>query len=136
MTVQSTSRLNPSSTLLRRTLQVDGLSSALIGIMMAAGAGPTAALMGLDSPPALAVMGIVLVAHGIILFTGANRERVDPRLTWYTIIGNVAWLVGSAVILLTGILPLTVAGWWIIAIVADIVTVYVVLQFIGLRRQQ
>lgn len=136
MTVQSTSQPNPSSTLLRRTLQVDGLSTALIGIMMAAGAGPAAALMGLDSPLALAIIGVVLVAHGIILFTGANRGRVDPRLAWYTIIGNVAWLGGSAIILLSDILPLTVAGWWIIAIGADIVTVYVVLQFIGLHRQQ
>lgn len=135
MTVQSTSRPTPS-TLLRRTLQVDGLSTALMGIMMAAGARPTASFLGLDSPLTLAVIGLVLALHGIALFTGANRERVDPRLAWYAIGGNVAWLVGSAVVLLTNVLPLSVAGWWAVVVVADLVTVFVVLQFIGLRRQE
>lgn len=135
MTVQSTSRYTPS-TLLRRTLQVNGLSTALMGLIMAAGAGPVTSLIGLDAPLALASIGIALLAHGVFLFTGGSRERVDPRLAWYAISGDVAWLMGSFIILLTDLLPLTVAGWWIIAIVADIVAVFAVLQFVGLRRQQ
>jgi uncharacterized membrane protein HdeD (DUF308 family) len=124
------------STMLRRTLQVNGLSTALMGLMMAAGARPLASFMGLDAWLALAIIGVLLLGHGIILFIGANSERVDPRLAWYAISGDVAWLAGSAVILLTEVLPLTAAGWWTVAVVADVVAVFAILQFIGLRRQE
>jgi hypothetical protein len=121
--------------LLRRTLQANGIFSGLSGIRFIADAGPLASFLGLSALP-LVVIGAVLLLHAAILLVKANREPVDPRLAWYAIIGDVAWVIGSVEILVTGWLPLTPAGWWAVAIVADIVAVFAILQFYELRRQQ
>ncbi len=47
---------------------------------------------------------------------------------------NVAWVVGSYIILFTNWASLTNAGWWAVAVVADIVTIFAVVQYVGLRR--
>jgi hypothetical protein len=122
--------------LLRRTLQANGFFSGLSGILLIADAGPLASFLGLASALPLVVIGAVLLLHAAILLVKANREPVDPRLAWYAIIGDVAWVIGSVEILVTGWLPLTPAGWWAVAIVADIVAVFAILQFYELRRQQ
>ena len=41
---------------------------------------------------------------------------------------------GSIDILVTDWVPLTTAGWWTVAIVADIVAVFAIVQFYALRR--
>lgn len=44
------------------------------------------------------------------------------------------WVAGSAALVFGDWLPLTTAGIWIIVVLADIVAVFAVLQFIGIRR--
>lgn len=135
MTAQTSSQ-SSKSTLLRRTLQANGIFSGLSGIAFIADAGPLASFLGLTSALPLLVIGAVLLLHAAILLVKANQEPIDPRLAWYAIIGDVAWVIASVEILLTGWLPLTTAGWWAVAIVADIVAVFAIVQFYGLRRQQ
>ena len=60
----------------------------------------------------------------------------DPRIVWAVIIVDLLWVADSAALLVTGWLPLTVAGQWIIAIVADVVLLFAIWQYFGLRRMQ
>lgn len=47
---------------------------------------------------------------------------------------DVAWVMGSTIILFTNWASLTNAGWWAVTVVADIVTIFAVVQYVGLRR--
>ncbi len=50
------------------------------------------------------------------------------------IVLDVAWVAGSALILLFDLVPLTTAGRWTIALLAEVVALFAILQTIGLRR--
>jgi hypothetical protein len=50
------------------------------------------------------------------------------------VIADVAWVLASVVVVVSGWAPLTAAGVWAIMIVADIVAVFAVAQYVGLRR--
>lgn len=119
---------------LRRALQVNGLVSGLTGLGLIAGAQPLAAAMGLPGPAILFVVGAGLLPFALALLGYVAREPVDPRAVLTIAILDVAWVAGSVLILLGGWLPLTTAGKWGIAIVADVVAVFAALEFYGVRQ--
>jgi hypothetical protein len=61
-------------------------------------------------------------------------QAIPPAPAWAVILAEAAWVAGSLALLLSGIAPLTVMGKWLIAILADIVGIFAVLQYIGLQR--
>ena len=123
------------ASLLRRMLQANSIFCALSGVTFIAAAGPLAALVGLPAP-ALLITGVILLPYALFLWYGASKERIDHRLAWAAIILDALWVVDSAIILATGWLPLTNAGWWIVLGLAVIVALFAELQYIGLRRLQ
>ncbi|MBI1880412.1 MAG: hypothetical protein HYR94_19715 [Chloroflexi bacterium] len=124
------------STLLRRTLQTNGVFSGLSGIVLIAGATQLTSLLGLDTHLILIVVGVVCILYAASLFFNTTQKFVDPAFAWFAIIVDSTWVLGSLIILFTGWPALTSTGWWAVAIVADIVAVFAILQFVGLRRQQ
>jgi hypothetical protein len=58
-----------------------------------------------------------------------------PRwLAWLAIDGDLAWVVGSVIVVLLPGLSLTGAGKWATAITADVVLLFAIWQFYALRR--
>ncbi|MGH7455699.1 MAG: hypothetical protein ACRENG_30365, partial [bacterium] len=53
---------------------------------------------------------------------------------WLAVVLDAAWVIGSAILIFAGTLSTT--GNWLVAIVADIVLLFAVLQFFGIRRLQ
>jgi hypothetical protein len=53
---------------------------------------------------------------------------------WMVIGGDLLWVVASYAILLAGRPALTTAGSWSVGILAEIVALFAVIQFVGLRR--
>ena len=49
---------------------------------------------------------------------------------------DIAWVVGSALLLFTGWVSFTTAGWWAVLLVADVVALFAILEFVGIRRLQ
>jgi hypothetical protein len=47
---------------------------------------------------------------------------------------DILWVLGSIILLFGGSLPLTLAGKWTIALLAEAVATFAILQTIGLRR--
>lgn len=132
MATQTLSQSNAN--LLRRALQGDGLFSAACGLIFLLGAGFLASFMGLTTPVPLTLLGIGLLIYGAGLYVLASRDMADSRLPITVIALNVAWIVGSIAILAADLFGLTTGGRWLVLIVADLVAVFGIAEFVGLRR--
>lgn len=124
----------PKSTLLRRALQANGAFSALSGVVLIVAARPLAAWLGLTDTLILIVTGVSLLLYAAGLFRNARREIINHLEAWTAVILDVAWVIGSAVVIFAGVL--TTTGNWLVAIVADIVLLFGGLQLYGLRRMR
>lgn len=125
---------NSSSKLLRRTLQANGVFSALSGIILIFGAKTLSLLLGVNVSSLLIVIGISLLAYAAGLFLNARRESIKLQEAWLAVIMDTAWVVGSAILIIAN--TLTPTGNWLVAFVATIVLIFAVLQFFGIRRLQ
>ncbi|MEK7326011.1 MAG: hypothetical protein AAB217_12210 [Chloroflexota bacterium] len=133
MTTQTSSQ-NDNATLLRRALQGNTVFSGVSGLALAFAARPLASLMGLPSPLILTVIGLGVLGYAAIVFRISTRPSISRGEAIFTVIADSSWVVGSLVLLLTGWVAFTLAGKWLIAVAADIVAVFALLQFVGLRR--
>ncbi len=120
--------------LLQRVMRGNAIFSASSGAILIFTAPALARLMGIPRPLALTITGVLLVAYGPTLWTLAERAGKETWPGWLAVILDILWIAGSAALVFGGWLPLTTAGIWIIVVLADIVAVFAVLQFIGIRR--
>src|SRR5262249_37751791 len=114
--------------------QADSIFSLLGGLVLLVDSGPIAASIGLPWPWVLAVVGVGLFGYAALLFLAARRVPIDRRQALGFLVADVVWVVASVVIVLDGLAPLTTAGFWGVLIIADVVAVFAVLKYIGLRR--
>jgi hypothetical protein len=119
---------------LRRAIQGNGAFSLTSGLVLALGAKPIAAFMGLGATAVFVTLGIVLLIYGADLFWVASKAEIDRRLAWTAVILDILWIAGSYLLLLAGWLPLTVAGKWTIVLLAEVVSIFAIWQYVGLRR--
>ncbi len=92
--------------------------------------------LGLGNPLILTVVGIVLLLYMPMLVWLANQSPVPTHLAWEVIALDILWVIGSLILIFSDFIPLTTGGKWAIAITADIVGLFTILQYVGLRRQQ
>jgi len=125
---------NTTSNVLRRALQANGAFSALSGIIFIVADDPLSSLLGVPGSFSLIGVGIALLVYAAGLFHNARRETVNQREAWIAVILDAAWVAGSAVVIFAGIL--TTTGNWMVAVVADIVLLFALLQLYGLRKRR
>ena len=125
-----------SNHLLRNAMRSNAIFSGGSGFVAAVAAGPLATFLGLPQGGRLAllIIGVLLISHGIILWFSAGNTPISPMAAWYAIIGDIGWVVGSVAILFIDPWQFTSGGWWLVAILADIVAIFAVAQYVGLRR--
>ena len=131
---QSITKNNQGSNLLKNALRGNALFSGTSGLIALAAAQSLTAFTGINPPIIFVVLGIALILYAVDLWWVASRETINRRFAWAAIILDVLWVIGSIAVLLSGWLPLTVAGSWTIALLAEAVAIFAVLQFVGLRR--
>lgn len=124
----------PSSSLLKKTLLANALFSDLCGVIMLLGATTIAPLIGLNSPMILAFIGIDLMVYGVWLFFTARRAEPNLTLAKIAVAADVAWVIGAAIVIWLGVLNTT--GNLILAGVTDVVLLFAILQWAGIRRLQ
>ena len=122
------------SNLLRRALQANGVFSALSGIILIVAAKPLSTRLGLTLPSILIGVGVSLLVYAAGLFRSGRRETINQVEAYLAVILDAAWVVGSAVVIFAGVL--TTTGNWVVAIVADVVLLFALLQIYGLRQMQ
>jgi hypothetical protein len=127
---------NIESPFLYRILKVDGLFAAISGIVLVLGASAISSSFDLEYQVALVAVGIMLLGYGAALLF-LSRQGSDNRIiAQAAIVLNMSWVALSYLGLLFGWFAVNSTGKWAIALVAEIVLVFAVLEFIGLRRQQ
>ncbi len=127
---------DPSQQLLRYALRANAAFSTVCGIAMIAAFGPLSTTFGIKPSWLLPMTGgmLMLFATGLILIS--FRDAIDRVAAVTAVALDVGWVLGSAVLLLLPLTTLTATGWWAIAIVAETVAVFAVLQFLGLRTSR
>lgn len=112
----------PLSPFLRRVLAADAASCLGMGVLCAAGAGALAGPLGL--PRALLLeAGLVLLLCAAAIGWLASRRDAPRGLVLSVIAGNVAWVLGSLLLLVSPFVAQAAA----VAALAE-------LEWIGLRR--
>ena len=120
--------------LLRGVLLGNASFSIITGLAFLLWSQPIATFLG--GVPALEIiaLGVILLPFAAFVAWAATRPTINRQAVRIIIAMDIAWVLGSALLLLTGVLPLTSGGKWAIGIVADIVACFALGQFIGLRR--
>lgn len=121
-----------NSLFLCRCLKANGIFSFLSGVALVVGAAPFSRFLGVAFPRILVGVGIMLVLFAIGLFRNARREEIDLKEASMAAALDVGWVAGSAVILISG--SLSPAGNWVVALVAEVVLLFAIFQFLGIRR--
>ena len=130
-----------SDRLLRRTLKGNAVFSVISGVALIAFAGPFAALAtrepvavaGLSLAIVFELLGAGVVLFGLLCAYIATRPALPVGLARIVFAADLAWVLGSAVVLL---LPASWTGLGVtgIAVVALVVADLAILEYLGLRR--
>lgn len=121
------------SPLLRQALLADAATSAACGLLMALAAGPMSGILGLPEP-LLRVAGIVLLPYAAFIGWLGLREQIQRPVAWAVVIGNAVWAADSFLLLASGWVEPTRAGYAFVIAQALAVLMYAEFQYVGLRR--
>lgn len=122
------------SSLLRNALFGNSAFSFVSGLASVLFSNSIANFLGLSASWIILVLGVGLILYGIEIFLAARAEPVNKTLATFAVYADLAWVLGSAVLIFANLVDFTTAGKWAIAILADIVLVFAILQYVGLRR--
>ncbi len=122
------------SLFLRRVLQLDALATGMTGLLLLGGTGLLHGLLNLPVP-LMTYAGIFCVGWAATLGFASLRERLARGFVWTIIVANVAWVIGSVALLLSGYVSPTWLGYAFVIAQAIAVDVFAALQYFGLRRQ-
>ncbi len=135
-------QINPVQTrdqarFLRRALQADAIFSGLSGALAIFDAAPIAALLGFTTPsatPIVMVIGLGLLVWAALSLWLSTRSKLTRGLVFTIVEGNLLWVLATIILLVSGWLPFSTTGKWAIALVADVVGLLALWQYIGWRR--
>jgi hypothetical protein len=113
-------------------LWADGALSGLGGLVLVAFPGAVASFVGLSFGVPVAVVGVALLVFAAAVLSNARRDAPSRGEAAVTVALNLAWVVGSVVVITGG--WLSAAGNWVLAVAGDGVLVLAILEVVGLRR--
>jgi hypothetical protein len=120
--------------ILRTALTVNALSTTACGVVFVLGAPALHGLLGLSSPAPLAVVGVLFVAFGVYVWRVARSEPLNARVGFAIFLLDAAYVAGSVVFLLAWPHALSPLGWWLTLGLAEIVAVFAIAEYVGVRR--
>lgn len=123
------------SPLLRQALLADATTSGAFGLLMLLAAGPLGHLLGLPEV-LLRGAGAVLLPYVALLAWLSLRGQMHKGLVWAVILGNLLWVADSLLLLVTGWVSPTGAGYAFVIMQALVVLMYAEFQIMGLRRSE
>ena len=119
---------------LRKALMGNALFSTLSGLTILWAQGSVLRILGLASNVNLLILGVGLILFAITLVVNARKQQVKKSDAWIAVLMDVAWVLGSYILIF--IVPFSTEGKWVVGLVAELVLVFAVLQFVGIRRIQ
>jgi len=121
------------SPFLRQALVADATTSAACGLLMLFGAGPLTGTLGLPES-LLRAAGLVLLPYALSVGMLGMRPHLSRAVVWAVVFANGIWSADSALLLMSGWVAPTRAGYAFVIAQAVVTLMYAELQFIGLRR--
>jgi hypothetical protein len=120
------------SCLLRLALLANATFSGLSGIIILLARKPLASLLGPVKASDLLGLAISLVLFSAALFWTAKSTHISRSSAWIFVALDLAWVIASATVIFAGVL--TAIGNWIVGSVAEVVLVFALVQFFGIRK--
>jgi len=116
---------------LRYVLSANVVFSVVSAIVLVAASAPLAEFLGTPVWVPV-VVGVALLPWAGFVLVNARREPPSRRDTWITIAGDLAWVIGAAVVI---VLPDTLSsgGKWALGFVSLVVLDLAVFQWLALR---
>ena len=111
----------------------DATTSAAFGLMMLIGAGPLSGIFGLPEV-LLRIAGAVLLPYTAFIGWLGLREQILKPIAWAVVFGNALWVADSFLLLASGWVSPTSAGYAFVIAQALVVLMYAEFQYVGLRR--
>ena len=123
-----------NSSLLKNALFGDSAFSFISGLAFLLFSKAIASLLGVSASWIIPAIGVGVIVYAIEIYLAARAEPVHMGIARFAVYGNLVWVLGSALLIFANLVPFSTAGKWTIAIIADVVLVFAIFQYIGLRR--
>jgi hypothetical protein len=120
--------------LLRMALLGNAIFSTMSGLTLLAAEKPVVQILGLPGGTQLFSLGVGLLVFALILVLFARKAPIKTSNAWIVVILDVAWIIGSYVVLFVA--PLSASGKWVVGVVAEVVLIFALVQWLGIRRIQ
>jgi hypothetical protein len=88
--------------------------------------------LGLPSNASLTALGIGLLGYAGWLLWNARREKIKIVDAWIAVILDMVWVLGSYGLLFA--VKFSSGGKWAVVLVAELVFLFGLIQWMGLRR--
>lgn len=124
----------PNDKLLRNAFRANALFSGIGGALAILDANLLVAFMGTGTTFIYIALGADLLLYALLLIYFSSQATINKRFAWFAVVADSLWVVGSAIILLTNMFDISVNGKWLVLILADIVLVSAIAQYVGIRR--
>jgi hypothetical protein len=125
------------------TLTLDAITSGASGLLLLVAGGPIATLLspaselfGFALPTVCRAVGLFLLVFAGLALAAARAAPARTGLVWEVLVLNIAWVLGSVLLVELAWDGLTLLGRLAIIAVALVVAVFALLQGVGLKRAQ
>jgi hypothetical protein len=118
--------------LLKKALTGNAVFSVISGVAILFADRWVVKFLGLPDQVSLALLGISLIIYAVLLWLSARKTKIKITGAWVAIVMDVVWVVGSYALIV--VVPFSVWGKWVVALVAELVLAFAVLQWMGVRR--
>ena len=123
-----------NSSLLKNALYGNSIFSLTSGLAFVIFSKAIAFFLGLSASWVILALGAGLILYGWQIYAAAKAEPINTSFARFAVYADLVWVLGSAILIFTNLVAFTAPGKWGIAIIADIVLVFAILQYVGLRR--
>jgi hypothetical protein len=118
--------------LLRKALLANASFSTLSGLVLIFAERWVVRLLGLPETINLITLGISLLVFAAILVLFARKTPIKLLDAWIAVLLDAAWVIGSYPLLF--VVRFSSSGKWVVGIVAEVIMVFALLQWLGIRR--
>ena len=124
----------PNDRLLRISLRANAAFSATCGAALLAAPAALAGVLGVAPPILISSLGAQLLLFAGLLVLLASRPSIRLALAMAVVLADLFWVAGTVPLVAGGVLSQT--GNWVALAIADVVLLFAILQFVGIRRAQ
>ena len=118
--------------LLKKALTGNAVFSVVSGLAILFANRWLVKFLGLPDKVSLAILGVSLIVYAAILWLNARRPTIKITDAWIAVIMDAVWVMGSYVLIF--VVPFSVGGKRVVALVAELVLAFAIVQWLGIRK--